>query len=340
MSGRGLLPCEPETARSVVVLGPDGEPVGAGVLISDKHVLTCRHVLDQRKEGSTVALILAGVDGQPQVEAAITRVGPAPTGSHMDYTTDLALLSLEGDLGLRIAEVEFAAPLTHSGKSFAAIGYPASHPFGLHATGSLRGADRTGLVQMDGATMATVTPGFSGAPVWCSQVRAFVGLVVASEDARGLAWCIPARSLARFHPELGVKFRIPVGDRPEIHDYEEDDPNIHLFGMVADNGARRLSAEVGDKRIYLRYSVTKGSPQPRGRYVTFVTYPDFEQDHEDAYELFERIEEGVAETYIRPREPFTVAAVGDAGETALTLDLGKAAAGYFRDTKRTKRRRK
>jgi hypothetical protein len=62
----------------------------------------------------------------------------------------------------------------------------------------------------------------------------------------------------------------------------------------------------------------------RGGYVTFVMHPSFTREEEDAYELFSLLDDiGVAENHFWCEESFTVAAIGDAGDTALTLDLSK-----------------
>jgi hypothetical protein len=80
----------------------------------------------------------------------------------------------------------------------------------------------------------------------------------------------------------------------------------------------------GNKHFKVRaiYRCKRGSP-PRGRYVTFITYPDFFEDGIDAYELFRRVRKGKAVETFYPKSLFTMAAVGDGGDTALTLDLHK-----------------
>jgi hypothetical protein len=56
--------------------------------------------------------------------------------------------------------------------------------------------------------------------------------------------------------------------------------------------------------------------------VTFITYPDFLEDDVDAYEMFSQVTDGAAWTKIYPEDGlFTIAAIGDGGDTALTLDL-------------------
>ena len=182
---------------------------------------------------------------------------------------------------------------------------------------------------MDRGGALSVLQGYSGAPVWSADVSAFVGIVVTESANEGVSWCIPSRILCQFHGDLPVRFRIPPADRPLIHDYDTDDPNIALFGTVASFGTRRLTATVwnrsGGFRVELKYECVGRAP--RGRFVTIITYPDFAQDDEDAYELFAELrksrtgESWSATQEIYPDELFTVAAVGDGGDTALTVNL-------------------
>jgi hypothetical protein len=142
-----------------------------------------------------------------------------------------------------------------------------------------------------------------------------------------VAWCIPSRVLCQFYNDLPVRFRISRLDRPDVHDFGEDDPNIPLFGNVSDNGKRRFSVTRIKKvaknsfRVDVRYECLRG--KARGRFVTFVTHPSFSHELEDAYELFSEIRNGVATNYFWARSPFTVAAIGDGGDTALTYNIAK-----------------
>ena len=327
----GLRPLEPETSRVVIIHDEHRVARGAGCLVSNTQLLTCQHVLalilgeGQTAVGADVRVTLVGVTGELSTVAKVVKL--ATMANANDWPRDLALLELPREVSVRLAiqPIEFATPLRHSGKPFSVMGFPVGNDLGLHASGVLRATDRHGLIQMDGSTVIAVAPGYSGAPVWCEELRAFVGLIVASEDERGLAWCIPSRILCKFCPGLLVKFRIPPRDRPVINDRETDDPNTLLFGQVSDDGRRRLSARIlrggEDNIVELRYECLRASEAPRGGYVTFITYPDFGREEEDAYELFSPVQDGIAENTIYPGGCFTVAAVGDAGDTVLTLDL-------------------
>ena len=244
---------------------------------------------------------------------------------------DLALLKLPPN-GLDVTAVEFASPLRHGGKHYSVLGFPGGDPQGRNATGVLNAMDARGLVQMDRGGALSVLGGFSGAPVWSADVAAFVGLVVREHSSAGVSWCIPSRRVCEFFPRLHVRFRIPPSDRPRIHDREVDEPNLQLFGTRSENSQYRLSASVhtvedeeeGEYFVATAtYKCTRHA-QPRGGYVTFITYPDFEQDGEDAYELFALVQGRSATVEFYPGESFVLAAIGDGGDTALTFDLAKA----------------
>lgn len=327
-----LLPLEPESSRVVLIESADGERRGAGCLVSSERILTCTHVVrdvlgpthSSLAVGDVIPVVLVGVSGQPRVQAMLEYLGDPSS-----FASDIAVLRLEEHASARlaIAPVRFAAPMTHAGKRFGVLGFPGGINYGRtgrHAAGLLRGADAEGLVQMDGDHIIAVEPGYSGAPVWCADVQAFVGIVVAAEKDAGLSWLVPARLLAACCPGLEVRFRVPKPDRPEIHDWELDDPNIDLFGTSSESAGRCLTATITKQKRYftvrVRYQHRGGAPA-RGGSVTFITYPDFCVEHEDAYELFALLKDGIASQEIYPTDLFTIAAIGDAGDTALTLNL-------------------
>jgi hypothetical protein len=333
-----LRATDQETARVVAVHRPNGEIVGSGCLVDNRHILTCLHVveaalhdptkIDERKAKHTdrVFVTLPGVTQQPTVEAELVKIGG--TGPE----NDLALLKiLDSHIFQFIQPVEFASPLRHGGKDYSVLGFPGGDRQGRNAVGRLHAADARNLVQMDRGGALSVLGGFSGAPVWSSDLNAFVGLVVTEYARDNVSWCIPSRRLCQFHSDLHVRFRVPPMDRPVIHDSAVDDPNRQLFGELSDNGQRRLSAVIREQKhdyiVNVYYECAQGSPPPRGHYVSFITYPNFKKKREDAYELFAEVKKPkgkgkwIAEQEFYPDELFTVAAIGDAGDTVLTINL-------------------
>lgn len=330
-SAYGLRITDQETARAVAILSSSHDVVGAGCLLSSKQVLTCRHVVRMAldhppKVGSIIKSRLIGVVGQPKTQLRVIRLG-----SERSPTEDLALLEILQLPHLSVSPVQFSAPLRHSGKKFSAFGFPQSDSSqqGRNARGTLNAADAVGLVQMDGGSPLLVEGGFSGSPVWCADVAAFVGIVVTELSESRVAWCIPSRILSQFYPELPVRFRMPPADRPLINDYEIDDPNSEIFGTSSKNETRKLTATIREERknhfaVRATYRCLDGVKTCRGKYVTFLTHPSFSKKFEDAYELFSVIDEGgraTVEFYLT--ESFTLAAIGDAGDTALTFDLSR-----------------
>lgn len=324
---RVLRVTDQESARVVAVKDANDTIRGAGCLIDERTILTCRHVLqdclghkDVRKD-EVLRVTLTGFSGAPPtVDARVVEVE-----EREGFENDLALLQIvPGQQQLKVPAVEFASPMRHLGKRYSVIGFPLGNPQGLSAYGTLHAADAKGLVQMDRLGAISVQGGFSGAPVWSPDLAAFIGIVVSELKPNAISWCIPSRRLCEFYGQLPVRFRIPPMDRPIIHDREDDDPNRILFGEVDDDGQRRLRASVhgtkGDYTVRARYECVEG--KARGKFVTFITYPDFDDEDEDSYELFAEVnEQGVAEQVFYPVELFTMAAIGDAGDTALTLDL-------------------
>jgi hypothetical protein len=317
-----------ETARVVAIHRRDGQIVGAGCLLDTRRILTCRHVV----------LAAAPDPAAPRVYVTLVGTNPARTFDTVVRViddspgpqNDLALLEIDGDTGLRIEPVNFASPLRHTGKQYSVMGFPAGDRQGRNVSGLLHAADASGLVQMDRGSSLSVLGGFSGAPVWCPDVSAFVGIVVTELSSSNVAWCVPSRRICQFIPDLRVRFRIPKKDRPIINDWYEDDPNIELFGVLSEAGGRSLTARViywgkgwREYKVELTYRVAPDSPPPRGQLVTFVNYPDFERECADSYELFDELKDGVATQWIYAEDLFTVAAVGDGGDTALTVDLTK-----------------
>jgi len=185
-----------------------------------------------------------------------------------------------------------------------------------------------GLVQMESQSKLLVQGGFSGAPVWCPDLSAFIGIVVSEAVKHEISWCIPSSILSRFFPALPVRFRIPPGDRPPIFDFSDDDPNVQIFGQSLKDTGRALKVTVrkdGETfKVSLAVEPSKGADPLRGKYVTFITHPSLSSREEDAYELFSEIDaDGIARNHFWCDESFTVAAIADACDTVLTEDLAQ-----------------
>lgn len=191
----------------------DGVPVGAGMLISDLNVITCAHVVADSPQDhppeSLVYVEFQYAERAGLIPAAVIQGGWRPERNH---TGDVAVLRLQGPL----PRGAMPAPLqsTEVGvwdHGFHAYGYPKGHEQGgVPARGVVVGAAEAEWLQLraDSAYGHTLSPGFSGSPVWDVSLRAVIGMVVTRERPGGdkgdprTGYAIPTEVLARYWPSL------------------------------------------------------------------------------------------------------------------------------------------
>jgi WD40 repeat protein len=185
-----------------------GGVAGAGVLIDQRHVLTCAHVVDQ-------ALGRGGQDqqlppaGEVEVDFVESQAGPlgawvveggwVPVG--LDGGGDVAVLKLTTEAPADARPAVLRRPPRLRGHHFDTYGYPRRYDTGLGATGVLAGwgGPANQWVELQGVEVPgrRVEGGFSGAAVYDQDARAVVGMVVAEDklaEAK-LAWMLPVRTL-------------------------------------------------------------------------------------------------------------------------------------------------
>ncbi len=189
----------------------DGYVVGAGFLVGERHILTCAHVVagalgladdTPEKPQAPVSLDFPRVAPRQLLTARVVLWRPP----RADGGDDIAGLELDGNPphGAQAAPLAQVEDLWEH--SFRAFGFPRGQDTGVWATGRLLGRQVTNWVQIEDVkeTGFSVEPGFSGTPVWDSQVEAVVGMVVAAEKRMNLktAFAIPVDVLARSWPLL------------------------------------------------------------------------------------------------------------------------------------------
>jgi tetratricopeptide (TPR) repeat protein len=197
----------------VRIRASNGSAVGTGFLATDRHVLTCAHVV-------TGALGLAG-DAQVEnpgffrknrvrvrldfpllaAESALTaRV------SHWQPDIDVAMLELTSDSPAKSKPVRLVTADDLWGHSFRAFGFPVGYEQGVWASGVLRGRQADGWLQIEDTkeTGYLIAPGFSGGPVWDDVLGGVVGMIVAADTDEKVkaAFLIPADILAETLPDL------------------------------------------------------------------------------------------------------------------------------------------
>jgi hypothetical protein len=167
--------------------------IGAGFLVSDRHVLTCAHVVaaalglpsdTPAMPTEEVKFDMPLLAGSQRVTARIIFWQPVNPGQ---VGEDIAVLEVEiGSLpsGAQAVRLMVAdEPWEHK---FRIFGFPAERDDGIWASGVLREHQGAGWVQMEDlkAQGYAIERGFSGAPVWDETLEAVVGMAVAAERDR------------------------------------------------------------------------------------------------------------------------------------------------------------
>lgn len=186
----------------VSVLG-QARPVGAGVLITPRLVLTCAHVVNSAlgrsrfetalpSRGDTVSLRLPHVDRE---RCLVGRVVPEmwrPPRAHSlpghSAPPSVGMLPYYGDLA--VLELDTQAPADAEPAPFLPQGH-GNEVVALWASGhtlpTLRAIPRVSAhpwIALD-VLGGTVADGFSGGPLWDRERQAVVGLVVAAHEPAG-----------------------------------------------------------------------------------------------------------------------------------------------------------
>lgn len=214
MTGSGARgPDEPLNHAVVRVMGPGGALGGAGFLVAPDLVVTCAHVVTDALErprdhpvvNGTSVLVDLPLAGDPAGCVEHTADVEHWVPIRPDRTGDLAVLRLrEAPRGAR--PLSMADPESVWKHGACAVGFTGGEPGETWFRGTFGGATSEGWVQLsrsDGQA-PRVGRGFSGSPVWDTELGAVVGLVVAAQSERDAqqAYVLRTRTLLREIPEL------------------------------------------------------------------------------------------------------------------------------------------
>jgi tetratricopeptide (TPR) repeat protein len=180
--------------------------VGAGFLVTDRHVLTCAHVV-------TSALGLPhDTPNLPQADLQLDFPLLAPESiltariSHWQPAIDVAVLELSSGPPAESRPVRLVTTNDLWGHSFRALGFPAGYEQGVWASGVLRGRQADGWLQVEDTkeTGYLIAPGFSGGPAWDDVLGGVVGMIVAADTDEKIraAFLIPTNVLEKISPDL------------------------------------------------------------------------------------------------------------------------------------------
>lgn len=197
------------------IFGLDGEPVGAGFLITDQFAFTCAHVVsaalglcegEKPPESSRIEMDLPLTPGTARVAATVDRVSEV---------VDVAVLRLDvpvrGARPVRLLETEGPDVWNHPVRAF---GFPVGRSDGVWHSGILRDRQASGWIEADlaEATGYRVAAGFSGTPMWDDTLCGVVGMTVVAEppDGPAVSYLIPADGLLGAWPDLRTQLQAQV----------------------------------------------------------------------------------------------------------------------------------
>ena len=188
------------------IYNPSDDVKGAGLLIYDKYIITCAHVVagaldiahpTPKKPSDLVKVdfLFPAEKNKPKFEAKV--IAWKPRSDIYQHGEDIAVLELQGNLPK--SDISFPLSLEVSYQhQFSVLGFPIGHDEGVFAEGKLVDTNGSGLVQMDVENQSkfSIESGFSGAPVWDEKLASFVGIVVSSElDPDGQPYAEPRRNV-------------------------------------------------------------------------------------------------------------------------------------------------
>ncbi len=218
----------PDLSRGLVRILTDGSDhaaaVGAGFLVSARHIVTCAHVIAETLgippethalPTQPVWLDFPLVAGTKPMAAQVTVWYPVKAKeARYGALEDIVVLTLLDDSALPNAAqpVPVVVIEDHAFFDRSVRMYGFAQDQGDWVSGQLQGLIATGWVQLDhDLGRMCVAPGFSGTAVWDKLENAAVGIIVSTntrENVR-LAYMIPVASLIRAWPMLDEHSRPP-----------------------------------------------------------------------------------------------------------------------------------
>ncbi|MET7652955.1 trypsin-like peptidase domain-containing protein [Streptomyces sp. NPDC005486] len=190
----------------------EGTPCGAGVLLDDRHVLTCAHVVryaGAAPGGTTSRVRISSVACRPEW----TRTAHVAAGTwvhdHGTQRGDVALLELDEPADCGTRTTLWKAPI--SGGMVQVYGFPHDEPFGMGADAELAGSGHRqgewGLLKRMREGDPWIERGYSGAGAMAVGGQfdgRVIGIVVAdyvNGDAKA-AWMLPTETILTYLPRI------------------------------------------------------------------------------------------------------------------------------------------
>ena len=189
------------------------QPVGAGFLVSPRHILTCAHVITAALRipqdtalppSELIHLDFPLLPQHPHCQARVIRWHPVNTEVIVGESEDIAVLELIETLPADAQPVPLIRLASFSDREVRLYGFPKGKEMGIYVNATLQGVIGRGYVQLNTELgHGQVEPGFSGTAVWDKQENGIVGMIVSIDDYQGdvPVYMIPANALIQAYQE-------------------------------------------------------------------------------------------------------------------------------------------
>lgn len=199
---------------SIIRIFRNAIPVGVGFLASQRHIVTCAHVVADALDIPTQTLEIP--TGHVSLDLPFVARGVTLTAQviywlppQSDGSGDIAVLTLNTALP-EDAHAGHLVMVDNLWKhSWHAFGFPSGYDDGLWSFGTVLENVTDTLLQIDGLS----EQGFSGSPVWSEQAAGIVGMVDSVGRNSNRGFMIPLSTLVKFCPEL--EQYVVQGEKPK-----------------------------------------------------------------------------------------------------------------------------
>ena len=202
-----MYPVVSAWAASVHGSPGDGEPLGCGIVLDERRILTYGHVVEPLVEAGGAASVWVGfpmaeldasVNARLRVERVVFPDSPAPA-------RDLAVLVLAEPVPADVlsAPLRCPRPADLAGKRWWAFGFPAGEPppaLGSWAGGYVESALAQGWVRLSKTFENPVAGGFRGAGLWSPEFNGVVGVVAQADPSTGNGRAISLYQAVQWFP--------------------------------------------------------------------------------------------------------------------------------------------
>jgi hypothetical protein len=187
----------------------DFAPLGSGIVLDDRRILTCAHVIAglPESDGAPEAWVAfpkaeedASASARRQVERVVLPDARTPV-------KDLAILVLAEPIPADVgpAPLRCPRPTDLVSKRWWAFGFPAGDPLGSSASGNVETALAHGWVRLGKSSDYPVAGGFSGGGLWSADYEAVVAIVAQADDATGNGRAITLHQAAQWFPAQNLR---------------------------------------------------------------------------------------------------------------------------------------